>query len=293
MRCFCYIPGSVSESVHIPDSASVGDSAPARSSGETKRHLLAALFSALVPGAGQLFLGQRRKGIVLLLIFSALLAGFWPLRLLRFYAGLVVLYCGWIVLYFYAACDAQLSRNRQTSFRTARWWLVVTLPVTALTLHFLGMGATRASGFRTFKVPSPSMERTILNGDQIVADMHYYSSRSPDREEIVIFEREGVFFVKRVIAVAGDTIQGMSGEVFVNGQRSIEPYVQHTSSLPLTWMVTFGPIVVPNGKCFVMGDNRDVSLDSRSPDFGPVDESSIVGKALYVFNSDRPGRSFR
>ncbi len=137
------------------------------------------------------------------------------------------------------------------------------------------------------------MERTILNGDQIVADMRYYSSRSPSPGEIVVLDKKGVFFLKRVIAVAGDTIQGMSGTVFVNGQRLTEPYVQHTSSQPLAWMVNFGPVFVPNGKCFVMGDNRDVSFDSRSPDFGPIDKGAIVGKPLYVFNSDRPGRCIR
>jgi signal peptidase I len=275
----------------MPASSLPRDLASARWPGETRRHLLAVLSSALVPGAGQLFLGQRRKGIVLLVVLSALLVGFWPLRLLRFYAGLVVLYCGWIVLYLYAACDAQLSRNAQTSSRTSRWWLAATLPVTALTLHFLGMGLTRASGFRSFKVPSPSMERTVMNGDMIIADMHYYSLRSPNPEEIVVFKRKGSFFVKRVIAVAGDTIQGMNGDIFVNGQRLAEPFVEHTSPLPSGWMVNFGPIFIPNGKCFVMGDNRDVSLDSRSPDFGPVDKSSIVGRPLYVFNSGRSGRS--
>jgi signal peptidase I len=282
----------VSESTSIPVFSLTGNPAPpAGSSGETKRNLLAALFSALVPGAGQLFLGQRHKGAVLLLILAAILVGFWPFRLLRFYAGFIVLFCSWIVVYLYAACSAQLAKNPRIVGRPSRWWLLVTLPVTILTLSLLGSGVTRASGFRSFKVPSHSMENTILMGDQIVADMRFFKSRLPNHEDVIIFDRNGTFFMKRVIATVGDTIQGKSGHVLVNGKRIDEPYVQHTRQPVPDWMANFGPTTVPAGKYFVMGDNRDMSLDSRSPEFGLVDKHSVAGQPLYVIRSDREGSS--
>jgi signal peptidase I len=137
------------------------------------------------------------------------------------------------------------------------------------------------------------MEKTILKGDQIVADMRYYLARLPSRGEVIIFEKKGTFFVKRVIAIGGDTIQGRSETVLINGQTIDEPYVQHTSRWPSSWAVDFGPINVPNGKYFVMGDNRDVSLDSRSVEFGVVDKSLVAGKPLYVLGSDRTGKALR
>jgi hypothetical protein len=68
--------------------------------------LLAAFFSAIVSGVGQIFLGQRRKGNILLILFSALLFGFWPVRLLRFYPGLITHFSAWISLYIYAVCSS-------------------------------------------------------------------------------------------------------------------------------------------------------------------------------------------
>ena len=251
---------------------------------------MAALFSAIVPGAGQLVLGQRRKAIILLLIFATLLICLWPLRFPRFYVAFVLLCWGWIVLYVYAACSALLARNLEPGDRPSRWWVVAIVPVTLLTLGLSGAAVVRASGFRSFSIPSPSMENTVLKGDQIVADMRYYRSRPPEHQDVIIFKRDGQFFVKRVIATGGDTIQGNAGAVFVNGQTIIEPYVQHTARNPPNWMVNFGPVTVGNGEYFVMGDNRDVSLDSRWQAFGLVNKDSVAGKPLYVLGSIRLGK---
>ena len=284
----------MSESAPIPPLPLTGDEpSTAQSSKGTRRHLLAALFSAIVPGAGHLFFGQRRKGTILLLALTAVLVRFWPLRLLRFYLGFVSLILGWIFLYFYAACSAQLARNGPTDARPSKWWLVAILPITALTLSLLVRPVVGASGFRTFTVPSSSMEKTIRQGDSLVADMRYYHSRRPERREVIIFLKDGAFLVKRVVAASGDSIQGQNNVVFVNGKQQDEPYVEHTSGAEPNWLSNFGPIYIPRGKYFVMGDNRDVSLDSRAAEFGLVDVDSIVGKPLYVFASHRAGKSIR
>jgi signal peptidase I len=260
-----------------------------------KRNLLAVLLSAVLPGAGQLLLGQRRKGIILLLILGSLLFSFWPLRFLRFYEGLVGLYCGWIALYLYAACSAYRSHGPPATVRPSYWAFIAIVPLTVLSLSVLGAVVTRASGFQSFKVPSTSMEKTILQGDQIVADMRHYRSRSPKRGDIILFKRQGAIFIKRVIATGGDTIQGMNRDVFVNGEKVVEPYIQHTlQGIPPwtpNWIIHFGPVTVGNGNYFVIGDNRDISVDSRSPEFGSVEKNTIVGKALCIFSSDHLGKS--
>jgi signal peptidase I len=136
------------------------------------------------------------------------------------------------------------------------------------------------------------MEKTLRQGDHFVVDI---TSRRVGRRDVVVFLRDGTYFVKRAIAINGDSIQGKDGAVFVNGTEQDEPYVEHIGGRggQEDWMNIFGPITIPQGKCFVMGDNRDVSLDSRSTELGLADESSIIGKPLYIFGSDRPGKNIR
>ena len=258
---------------------------------EVKKHYVAAaLLSSVVPGGGQFLLGQKHKGIILLLLLACLLFCFWPLRVLRFYSGLTTVFCAWIALYLYAVVSAQLAQGMPLIQRPSRWWLIVTLPITLLTLSLLGAAVTRVAGFRSFKVPSTSMEKTIRQGDVIVADFH---SRAPQRRDIIVFYRDATYFIKRVVAIPGDSIEAKDGVVRINEQVQVEPYVEHTGKNVVFWLNNFGPITVPDGKYFVMGDNRDISLDSRSPEFGLVDEKSVLGKPLYVLGSDRTGRSIQ
>ena len=252
-----------------------------------KQRVVAVLLSALFPGSGQFLLKRRRIGTVLLLAFVLLLCGFWPLRLLCYYDGFLGLFSGWILLYLYAACAAALTRRGGIGL--SKWWLLVILPITMVTLSLLGGVLTRASGFRSFAIPSASMEETLLPGDHIVVGVWRYRQTPPTRREVVVFRRDNLFLIKRVIAVGGDSIEGREGAILVNGKALYEPYIQHTGQ-PDVWMNNFGPINVPTGNLFVMGDNRDVSFDSRSEDFGLVLETSVIGTPLYVFGSDRPGK---
>ena len=247
----------------------------------------------IIPGSGHFYLGLRRKGLVLLALLTSLLIGFWPLRLIHFYVGFCLLFCGWIAIYLYAPISALIARAGPPSKSASRWWIVLCVPLSLITLDLLGIAATRASGFRTFEVPSTSMERTIQKGDRIVADVWYYDKRSPERQDVIIFKNGTSFVVKRVIAVGGDTITGRNGSVILNGKTLDEPFVEHQGVPSESFLGTFGPITLLSDKYFVMGDNRDVSLDSRSPEIGLVDKKSILGKTLYVFSSTRQGKKIR
>jgi len=283
----CYIDHLVSEPVSNSAAAPTGDVVPSqRASAGTKRHLLAALLSALIPGAGQLLLAQRRKGIVLLLAFVIVAFCVWPLRFPRFYAAFVLIGLCWIVLSLYAACAALLEHTNPADRRTSKWWLLA-VPL----LIYLGFNAVFTplflfAGFRALKFNSSAMEDTFLTGDQFIIDKTFYRDHAVARNDLVVLRRQDYQTVKRVIAIGGDTLEAKNREIILNGQVVAEPFVRHTRA-PGTdpWMDSFGPVTVPAGKYFVMGDNRDVSLDSRSSEFGLLDAQAITGRPLYIYRS--------
>jgi signal peptidase I len=136
---------------------------------------------------------------------------------------------------------------------------------------------------QAFWIPSPSMEPTLGVGDRVLVNKLSYNFHDVNRGDVVVFERppgasngengEIKDLIKRVIAIGGDTIEARDGNVYVNGKQIEENYLEPgtpTDNLPLT--------PIPDGRVFVMGDNRTNSEDSRI--FGPIDEDDIVGRAF-------------
>ncbi len=134
--------------------------------------------------------------------------------------------------------------------------------------------------FRVFSVDGPSMKPTLQDGDKVVVSTIGYKAQKGDI--VVLSSTEGLKkpIIKRVIAVAGDTvdINFTTGVVTVNG---IEEH--YTDELTTQQFDVAFPLTVPEGTVFVLGDNRGVSLDSRSTQVGCVDERLIVGKVLFRF----------
>lgn len=176
------------------------------------------------------------------------------------------------------------------------WWILAGLPLCYIGVNIVFTPLLLGSGFRPVKNISSSMEPTVFVGEKLVIDEHYYHHRPVLRGDLAAIRRhlkvsattsgrdEDLLLIKRVVAVAGDSIEGRDQQIFLNGSRQDEPYIQHVSKSGADPLLdTFGPVKVPSGKYFVMGDNRDISLDSRTPEFGLVDESAIAGKPLYGY----------
>ena len=272
-----------------PDPA-VYNSLPLEQTGPLKADrgqlLLGAFVSPLLPGIGHLTSKRSAKGALLLVIFGALLFAILRLRLEADPGMLLTLAFAMIGLCIYATWDAAYGHGHGTE-RISQRWLAVLLPFALISAAGHMNWSTRVAGFQLFEIPSESMQNGIMMGDRILVDRRYYDKNPPQDGEIAILvNRQGLFVIKRIIALGGDTIEGREGKVFLNGKLLNEPYVSHSGPMPLEQR-EFGPLRVPAGKMFVMGDNRDTSLDSRSPQMGSLDVTFLRGKALYTLRSSK------
>lgn len=271
----------------------------------SRKRVVAALLSAIVPGSGQILKKETKKAILYLAVFAFLLFLTSTARLYDTLVGLVVLKVGAISLALIASLDALLSGA------TSKPRYLILVPV--LTALFLGDvlsgGIMRAKGVRGFSVPSESMQPSIMRGDRILVDS-YERDRTPQQGDIVAFispDPPGLFALKRIIGVPGDRIHLRSGIVYRNGQKLDERYAQHNQAdynpyrddfpaLPPSkmygvlnekWQQEFrshvegDDIVIPPGDYFALGDNRDASYDSRYCGFIP--RENIVGQPMFVY----------
>jgi signal peptidase I len=131
---------------------------------------------------------------------------------------------------------------------------------------------------QSFRVDGPSMEPGLHTDEFVMVDKVAYLFSEPQRGDVIVFHYPldtSKDFIKRVVGIPGDTIQTTSTEVIVDGQVLREPYISQPFNFEShAW--TLG-----TDQFFVMGDNRDNSLDSRT--WGPLDKSYIIGKAVAVY----------
>lgn len=160
--------------------------------------------------------------------------------------------------------------------------------------------AIRGAVVQAFKIPSGSMLPTLLIGDHLLVSKFLYGVRlpytdtrvlrirAPRRGDIVVFaypEDDGKDFIKRIIGEPGDTLEVRNKRVYVNGAPLEDPWGRYADQRTLPAGAgprdQFGPVTVPEGQYFVMGDNRDRSLDSRF--WGFVEDARIKGKAFIIY----------
>ena len=141
---------------------------------------------------------------------------------------------------------------------------------------------------QAFKIPSGSMLPTLQIGDHILVNKFIYWFASPQRGDIIVFkfpQDEGRDFIKRVIAMPGEKVEVRGKQVYVNDKPLREPYAVHldraVQESPLSPRDSFGPVVAPPDHLFMMGDNRDYSMDSRF--WGFLDVKKIKGKAFIIY----------
>jgi len=260
--------------------------------------ILAPLLSILAPGLGQIYNGQLVKGIIVFLILF-LLSVILSLTGIQFrFYGMIFVYALLISIELFIAGDGLFValKKKDIILRSYNKWyfyvlfVILTFGISVATDKFVDPA-------KSYRNASGAMTPTLMNGDRIIVNLEHYKINEIRRGDIIVFKYPGdpkKDFIKRVMAVGGDKIESKNKVIFINGEKVVEPYVQHVfngfypacSDLMAgegnpCYRDNFGPLTVPKNKVFVIGDNRDQSFDSRY--WGFLDVKAIRGKALYIY----------
>jgi signal peptidase I len=180
------------------------------------------------------------------------------------------------------------------------WHQVIKEYAEALIIALILAFFIRSFVVQAFKIPSGSMLETLQIGDHLLVNKFIYGVQAPFTDftiipvsepkfrDIIVFEfpeEPSKDFIKRVIGLPGDKIEIRDKAVYRNGKKLQEPYVQYTDPNIVPKRDNFGPVVVPEDKYFVLGDNRDESYDSRF--WGYVKKEKIKGEAWIIYWSWR------
>lgn len=131
------------------------------------------------------------------------------------------------------------------------------------------------------KVPTGSMENTIMTNDRIIAFRLSYLFSSPERFHIIVFrnpEKEEVLYIKRIIGLPGEVIEIVNGHIYIDGN-----FIDDSQFIKDEFHDNWGPVTIPQNNFFVLGDNRSHSEDSRYWEFIFVPQDNIVGRAIFKY----------
>lgn len=292
---------------------------------KTRHAWLAGLLSLLMPGVGHAYCGRLTRGLLFGLLYGVavpaglgLLAYFGPASTVLF--GLLMVFASLGVVAVAAADACRLARRARRDYEPGNCNNLGLYLLLGLLIQGSSIGYTlhvRSSLFEAFRVPAVSEYPTIVPGDRILVDKTTYRKITPERGDTVLFKPPDknwrIHYVKRVVAIGGDTVEIRDGFVHVNGEKlpceAVAPSSIDASEVKVDGRTLKGdffeetngprkytiflaasdservlncaPLVVPEYHCFVLGDNRNYSLDSRH--FGPIPYATIEGRADYIY----------
>lgn len=281
-----------------------------------KRKPFSSLLLSIIPGLGQIYNGQPRKGLVFLTIDLLVPIAFGLAGILNKLNGLVILLVFSLSFIIYRMADGFIQAKKLNNYELKsynKWYVYLSFAIALCIVRtFLDLPAS--TGIQTFKIPTPSMNPTMQPGDRVVANLGYYDNRPIQQGDIVVFNSpQGGIWTFRVVGLPSDSIEINDGKVYVNNQLNeltatgeyvIDDHdvVQFQEKLNLTKTIktlrfkkvmmtdtrTFDKVRVPENEYFLMGDNRDNALDSRF--IGTIKKDDILGRVIYSYwgnTSDR------
>lgn len=290
-----------------------------------RRIWIAIMFSLIMPGLGQVYCGKLARGLVftfLNILPIPIIMGLFLFSnsLMLMQITLALILAGGIIQ-LTAIIDSTCLANRMRvnyQLKDYNRWYVYLLLVLIVSGGTIGSGLyLRDQGLEAFRVPSASCYPAIVPNDRILTNKTAYKNSDPKKGDTVVFinpEDRRMKYIKRVVAVAGETVELKNNELYINGQKLHRRQLPNTTLGKIKIEVRgqllkgdlyeetngdakykiylaephheggapdFAKITVPEHHCFVLGDNRNFSLDSRH--FGVIPLATIIGRADYIY----------
>lgn len=270
---------------------------------------IAFLLSLLLPGLGQVYNGQFKKGAILfgLLFLSPIIYGL-TIDSISFYL-LFSFVTIEILLRLYSSIDAVIYARRQKKYVLKpynRWYFHLIIGI-VMSVILTSYDANTALGLQSYKIPTGSNNPTFQVGDWVTGDMRAYSKKDPEYGDLVIYSgTDGHNYILRVVGLPNDKLEMVDNIVSINGETSKStfikeaidndfPVLEFDEELPNghkhliykfqqpydTTIANVKEIIVPSDCYYLLGDNRDNVLDSRHKGF--ISKDRIKGKIVFSY----------
>jgi signal peptidase I len=282
----------------------------------TRNPVWAILLSVAATGLGHIYCGRLLKGLILffasfafapIIVITAQNAAS-PSMLALVIASILIL----AAIFFYALIDAGLlARKTGPGYQVKeynRWYIYLLFIVVALSYPTNLASSIRENVLHPFKIAAQSMAPGIVRGDRILLNKAIYKIKAPARGDVVIFvypDDRRIYYIKRIVALPGDTIEISNNKLLINDRplsytkpesgpakdpdsdSTIQTLVEDNDGhrYPIlvdgAQTVNLPKFTVPHGSCYVLGDNRSQSKDSRT--FGAVPLADVKGRVDYIY----------
>lgn len=274
--------------------------------------LLAFLFSVLTPGLGQLYNGQFQKAMIYWGIYIIAPMIFSISHGATTFYGLMI-FCSIIVgLNIYFVIDAIYHARQLQSYvlKPYNTWYAYAFFVLMILFIFMFYDVQYILGIQEYRVPTTSCNPTLQTGDRLIADIKAYKKNAPNYGDIVLYSApydvQNTYWVSRIVGLPNDNIAMKNNVLYVNGKPCLLTFTQDTvindeelneyeEELPnghkhLLYKYkkphpktksNFESITIPSGSYFLLGDNRDNSIDSRF--LGFIVRDKILGRFMYSY----------
>lgn len=275
------------------------------------RNPVLAFFLALFfPGAGHVYNGQLKKGVLFLLISLILpvILGF--TRIGIYFTGFFLILIIDFSFRIYVIYDAVKNAKRLKIFSTKPYntWYYYLLTIIVISAVFWFYNYNSIVGVQSYKIPTTSNQPTIQLGDKVVADLKAFNNSKPNYGDIVIFQKKDSLnpWIYRVVGLPNDRLEIQNNFLTINGKKCKTQFIKETTSddfyvneyeeeLPnghkhkfYTFKNPFedsknvvSEIIIPANSYYLIGDNRDNAMDSRY--IGTITKEEIIGKVMFSY----------